>query len=315
MPLTLLDEISIVVLQASVAELLTRYEVLLYKLLVFTVTFVVAALIGRLVVMPLINRLLKSKRITPTVRKPAIRTFRIAIYFVAFFIGLFIARLESLLTVTGGFAAALTLAIGFASRDILSNLVGGLFIITDPKFNIGDWIEWSGGDSDTENLDVRGNEGIIEDISFRSTRVRTFRNEVIIIPNSTLANTVVTNHDIRDRLRIDHPFSVMYGGDIDAMRTVLLEEAEANPRILDEPKPTVVVDGVTASGIDMVSRFWISSPSREKYLSVRTTYFQAVKERFEREGFEMSPDLLELMGDFSIDGAETLVQAEDRGID
>lgn len=290
---------AVFVAQESTGELFTRYEAFLYKLLVFVVTFVIAVVVGRLVAMPIIKRLLGSKRITPTVRQPATKAARVAVYFLAFFAGLFFARLESLLTVTGGFAAALTLAIGFASRDVLSNLVGGLFIITDPKFNLGDWIEWNGNSTEGNTTEQSPTEGIIEDISFRTTRVRTFRNELITIPNSTLANAVVINHDIRDTLRIDYPFSVEYGGNVNAMREVLLEEAEANPHILANPEPSVIVDGVTAAGIDMVSRFWIANPSRQKYLSIRSAYFQAVKERFEREGYEMSPDLLELTGDFN----------------
>ncbi|MFH5800609.1 mechanosensitive ion channel family protein [Haladaptatus sp. CMAA 1911] len=313
---TLPSGVTLLALQASEPDIAARYQTFLYKLLVFAVTFVLVSLLARVAAIPLIERLLNNERVSLTVRRPAIRTARVVSYFVAFVLGLFFARLESLLTVTGGFAAALTLAIGFASRDILNNVVGGLFMITDPKFNIGDWIEWK-GESSVEETDgaETGSEGIIQDISFRATRVRTFRNELITVPNSTLANTVVTNHDIKDRLRIDHPFSVMYDGDIDAMRTILLEEAQANPRILTDPEPTVIVDGVTAAGIDMISRFWISSPSREKYLSVRSAYFQAVKERFEREGFEMSPDLLEVTGDVDFDTTEVAVRAGDRETD
>ena len=303
---------TVVVAQQSLGELVGRYEAFLYKLLVFAVTFVVAVLIGRLAAIPLVERLLGNKRITPTVRQPAIKAARAAVYFVGFFAGLFFARLESLLTVTGGFAAALTLAVGFASRDVLSNLVGGLFIITDPKFNFGDWIEWNGSNTEESTRGQSATEGIIEDISFRATRVRTFRNELITVPNSKLANAVVTNHDIRDKLRIDYPFSVKYEGDIDAMREVFLEEAETNPDILADPEPTVIVDGVTAAGIDMISRFWIRNPSPEKYLAVRSAYFQAVKERFEHDEFEMSPDLLELTGGVNRTPATT---ERDRGED
>ncbi|WP_129115177.1 mechanosensitive ion channel family protein [Halegenticoccus tardaugens] len=267
------------------------YGAFLLQLGVFAVTFAVTYGIGRLVAVPIGDRVLQSERITPTVRRPSMKAVRAAVVVVAFFAGLFFARLETLLSVTGGLAAALTLAVGFASRNVIGNLVGGVFIVTDPKFNLGDWIEWE------------DNEGIIEDISFRATRVRTFRNELITVPNSVLANAVVTNHAIKDRLRIDYAFSVEYGGDIDGMRRVLIEEAKWNPRILADPEPEVMVDDVTAAGIGLTSRFWIENPTRRKYLSVRSAYFQAVKERFEREGFEMSPDYLELTGDLDVSGS------------
>ena len=80
-----------------------------------------------------------------------------------------------------------------------------------------------------------------------------------------------------------------------------MEEAEAHPRVLRDPEATVLVETVTAAGIDVTSLFWISNPSWEKYLSVRSEYFQAVKERFEREEIELSPDLLELTGSLEAD--------------
>jgi small conductance mechanosensitive channel len=244
--------------------------------------------------MPIIERTLKNQHITPTVRCPMLKATRAGVVIVAFFVGLFVAQLQSLFAVTGGLAAALTLAIGFASRDVLGNLVGGVFIITNPKFNIGDWIEWNGGEES-------GNEGTIEDISFRATRIRTITNELITVPNTTLATATVTNHDIKDPLRIKCSFSVAYGSDIDVIRNVLIEEAEAHPRVLRDPEAIVLVETVTAAGIDVTSLFWISNPSWEKYLSVRSEYFQAVKERFEREEIELSPDLLELTGSLEAD--------------
>jgi len=73
--------------------------------------------------------------------------------------------------VIGG-SAVIVAALGFAAQDVIGNLVSGAFIVTDPKFNIGDWIRWN------------EREGVIDDISFRATRVRTFDNEIITVPNS-----------------------------------------------------------------------------------------------------------------------------------
>ncbi len=306
MPLVLLDQIVHLQANGTIDSLIAQYTALAYKLVIFVLTFVGFFLVGRLAAIPLVERALRIRRITPTIRRSTLKAARAGVVIVAFFAGLFAAGLQSLLAVSGGFAAALTLAIGFASRDVIGNLVGGVFIVTDPKFNIGDWIEWDGGEES-------GNEGIIEDISFRATRVRTLTNELIIVPNTTLANATVTNHDIRDPLRIKCTFSIEYGGDIDAIRDVLVEEAEANPRVLTDPEPIVLVDTVTAAGIDFVSLFWISNPSWEKYLSIQSEYFQAVKERFEREDIEMSPDLLELTGGLEANGESVATVRTDHG--
>lgn len=275
-------------------RLLSRidYDLVTLKLGVFALTFAGVYLLGRLVAVPLVDRVLSNRRVTKTVRRPAMKFLRVLVVFVAFFAAMFFARLETLLSVSGGLAAALTLAVGFASRDVVGNLVGGLFIITDPKFNIGDWIEWESG------------EGIIEDISFRATRVRTFRNELITVPNSQLANSVVTNHAIRDRLRVDVPYSVDVRGDVDAMREALLEAAREDPRILDDPEPTVAVDEVTAAGITLTAMFWIDSPTRPKYLDVRSAYGEAVKERADRGEVTLSPDYLEVTGEVTTVAAD-----------
>ncbi|KAB2329986.1 mechanosensitive ion channel family protein [Cytobacillus depressus] len=83
-----------------------------------------------------------------------------------------------------GFVAGLGLgglAFALASKDALSNLFGGLIIITEKPFSIGDWIKTSSV------------EGIVEDISFRSTRVRTFEQALVTVPNEKLANEAITN--------------------------------------------------------------------------------------------------------------------------
>ncbi len=261
------------------------YTDFLYQVGIFALAFLVTYLFGRVAVVPITDRLLRNRRVTETVRSPATRAVRVLVVVTAFFVGLVFARLNTLLSVSGGLAAALTLAIGFASRDILGNLVGGVFIITDSKFNIGDWIEWN------------GNEGVVEDISFRVTRVRTFDNQLITVPNSMLAGSVVINHAIKNTIRVDYTFGVEYGDEVDAMRRALVEEARANRRILDDPAPKATIDDVTAAGVDLSIRFWVRNPSRQKYLDVRSEYLQDVIDRFRRDGFALSPDLLELRGE------------------
>ncbi|GGE37668.1 putative MscS family protein YhdY [Pullulanibacillus camelliae] len=83
-----------------------------------------------------------------------------------------------------GFVAGLGLAglaISLAAKDTVSNLFGGFIIITETPFTIGDWVQ-------TPSV-----EGTIEDISFRSTKVRTFADALVTIPNSTLANEAIIN--------------------------------------------------------------------------------------------------------------------------
>jgi len=90
------------------------------------------------------------------------------------------------------------LAVALAARDTLANLFGSIMILFDRPFTIGDWIKTS----DTE--------GVVEDIGFRSTKIRTFENSLVSVPNSKIANEAVENFSLRKRRRIRFTIGVTY---------------------------------------------------------------------------------------------------------
>ncbi len=90
------------------------------------------------------------------------------------------------------------LAVALAAKDTLANMFGGLTIIMDRPFKIGDWIK------------VGSIEGIVEDIGFRSTRIRTFEKSLISLPNSVIANTAIENFSRRGERRISYKIGVTY---------------------------------------------------------------------------------------------------------
>ncbi len=101
-----------------------------------------------------------------------------------------------------GFAASLgigSLAIAFAAKDALANVFGSLVNILDKPFQIGDWIA------------ANGIEGTVEEISFRSTCIRTFPQELVYVPNSLMSNTPITNFTRREKRRIDFIIGLTYG--------------------------------------------------------------------------------------------------------
>lgn len=101
-----------------------------------------------------------------------------------------------------GFIASLSigsLAVAFAAKDALANVFGSLVILLDRPFKVGDWVL------------ANGIEGIVEKISFRSTCIRTFPQELVYIPNSLLSNTPITNYTLRERRRIDFTLGLTYG--------------------------------------------------------------------------------------------------------
>ncbi|WP_254823690.1 mechanosensitive ion channel family protein [Haloglomus halophilum] len=270
-------------------------------LLVFVATVVVFYLLGRIVVVPVVTRLLKARNVQPTLAKPARKLTLAAVVFVAVAVGFAIAGFGDLLTSLATIAAALTLAIGFASQDVIGNLVAGVFLIADPKVRIGDWVEWN------------DEKGIIEDISFRVSRVRTFNNELVTVPNSELANTAITNPVAKDKLRVPFTFGVGYGDDLDHAQDVIIEEAERHDDILDEPAPSTRVTELADSYVGIQSRFWIDSPSRSDWAKVRSEYVQAVKERCDAEEIDMPYPHQQLLGgiDVEMQGGEVEAPADD----
>ena len=137
------------------------------------------------------------------------------------------------------------LAMALALQDTLSNLFAGIHILAEHTIRVGDFIKLE-----------TGQEGFVEDISWRTTRIRMLPNNMVIVPNSKLAQSVVTNYYLPERrAMIQVPISVSYDADADMVERVLLDEAikaaTEVPGLLREPAPAVrFVPGFGASSLD-----------------------------------------------------------------
>lgn len=124
-----------------------------------------------------------------------------------------------------GFIASLSIgsvAVAFAAKDALANVFGSLIIVLDKPFKNGDWIM------------ANGIEGIVEKVSFRSTCIRTFPQELVYIPNSLLSNTPITNFTLREKRRVDFTLGLTYGTTAEQMENVIAKiknYLQSNPKI------------------------------------------------------------------------------------
>lgn len=113
-----------------------------------------------------------------------------------------------------GFIAGLGLA-GFAvamgAQDTITNFLSGMFLVTDRTLQLGDWVA-------TDQV-----EGVIEEMSFRTTKIRTFEKSLITVPNSILANTPVYNNNRRDLRRILFNLGVTYDTTKDQLKEVIAD--------------------------------------------------------------------------------------------
>jgi small conductance mechanosensitive channel len=174
-------------------------------------------------------------------------------------------------------------AVGFAAQDTLANIIAGFVIFWDKPFIVGDWI-W-----------VADQYGMVQDITMRTTRIRTRQNTYVILPNKTIIDTVLENRSQHGRMRVDVPVGIAYKEDVRQARNVLLEAVSEIPDILSDPPPTIVVDGLGNSSVDLIVRVWIDSAEREKPIHFRVV--EAAKLSLDAAGIEIPFPHLQLFVD------------------
>ena len=262
----------------------------------FVVAFVALYLLGRIIVMPVVNRVLAARDLDMHARRPLKKLVGILIVLVATGTAFAFAGYGNIFTALATIGAAATLAIGFAMQDVLKNFVAGVFIFTDRPFRIGDWIEWD------------DHAGVVEDISLRVSRVRPFDNELLTVPNSNLTDDVVKNPVAKERLRLKFVFGIGYDDDIDEATEIILEEARNHPEILDDPKPSVRLTELADSYVGLQSRIWIDNPSRADFVEIRGEYVTTVKNRFDNAGINIPYPQRDVSGGIELDNVDGITE-------
>ena len=286
-------------LLADVLDLNAQLANAIGSAITFFVVAVAVYLLGRVTVMPLVNRVLKARNLDAHARKPLQKITGIIVGFAAIGIAFAFAGYGNILTAIATVAAAATLAIGFAMQEALKNFVAGIFIFTDEPFRIGDWIEWD------------DHAGVVEDISLRVSRVRTFDNELLTVPNSQLTDGVIKNPVAKDTLRLKFVFGIGYEDDIDEATEIIIAEAENHDGILDDPAPSVRLTELADSYVGLQSRIWISNPSRADFVKIRGEYVTTVKNRFDEAGINIPYPQRDVSGGLEFENVEGIVEPAD----
>jgi small-conductance mechanosensitive channel len=266
-----------------------QFGPLLLNIGVFLGTLIAAYLFGHFIVIRLISKWTEKRGIDETIHDVAEKIAHVLVIVAAVAISFTAAGFPSFLTAFATLGGALALAIGFASQDLIENFVSGLFILKDKPFKKGDWIEWNDG------------SGTVEEIDLRVTRVKTFDNELITVPNGELANNAVKNPVAYEKLRQKFVFGIGYDDNIGKATEIILEEAENHDGIMDEPGPSVRLTELGDSSVGLQSRIWIKDPSRADFVKTKSEFVQNVKERFDREGIDIPYPVRDLTGSVNVD--------------
>lgn len=175
------------------------------------------------------------------------------------------------------------IAFGFAARDTVENILSGVSILTDKAFRIGD------------TLIVSGTYCVVENITLRTTRLRTPKNEVLVIPNQQMANEKILNHTIGGALRIEIPFSIAYKESPQEARRVILETTEHDTRLMEDPEPRVVVTSLNDSSVDLSLWVYVENPKEERQIIY--DYTEAIKKALNKAGIEIPFPHIQLVQD------------------
>lgn len=173
-------------------------------------------------------------------------------------------------------AGIIGIAVGFAAKDTIANLLSGVFILADSPYKIGDYIVIDSGE-----------RGMVTHIGLRSTRILTRDDLEINVPNAIIANGKIVNESsgrhIKSRTRV--AVSVAYDVDIDHAKQTLMDIAQQEIQICTDPEPRVRFRRFGASGLDLELLVWIDDPEiRGRVVDSLNT---AIYKRFAIEGIEI----------------------------
>ena len=161
------------------------------------------------------------------------------------------------------------LAIGLALQGSLSNLAGGVLILINKPFKVGDYI-------------VAGtNEGAVSKIDIFYTHIVTVDNKAIVLPNGTLSNMNVINSTREVTRRLDLIIPVAYHSDIDHVKSTLMGVCKRDDRLLKDQEPEIYLYEFGESAIHMVVRVWTGT---ENYWPLKWSLQEEIKKALDQEG-------------------------------
>jgi small-conductance mechanosensitive channel len=177
------------------------------------------------------------------------------------------------LTALLGAAGIVGIAVGFASQTSVSNIISGLFLISEKPFAIGDVIR------------IGTTTGIIQSIDLLSIKIRTFDNLFVRIPNEKILTSEVTNITRFPIRRMDILLQIDYEQDLSRVHKVLAAIASANPWSLDEPEPAIMFTDFKESGIEILLGLWFA---KTDFINLKNSIMKDISSRFASEGIRFA---------------------------
>lgn len=171
-----------------------------------------------------------------------------------------------------GAAGIAGVAIGFAAQTSVSNLISGLFVLTEGSIHVGDTII------------VGDVTGIVDEVKLLSVRVHTYDNQMVRIPNSTIINSNLTNNSYHHKRRLTLKVGIDYSTDMRKALETLQKAPSLCPTVLSDPAPAVWFDGFDSSSISIVVAVWFKPVD---FLQTKNDLYVAIKQVLDEEGISI----------------------------
>ena len=161
------------------------------------------------------------------------------------------------------------LAVGLALQGTLQNFASGVMLLIFKPFKKGDVVE------------AAGYTGTVDAIEIFVTKMLTFQNRLVIIPNGQIASGSLTNFSAMDTARVDFKIGISYSSNIKTAKDVITKIYNEDERVLQDPAPMVVVGNLGDSSVDLVVRVWENAPD---YWGVYFDFNERIKVQLEEAG-------------------------------
>ncbi|MEG1857324.1 MAG: mechanosensitive ion channel family protein [Pseudoflavonifractor sp.] len=239
--------------------------------LLYTLLLLVACLVVMKVLMSVLNHSIDKLNIEKSLHTFIKSVAKILLGFLTIvivlgYVGVPVTSLIAVLSVAG-------LAISLAIQGTLSNLAGGIMVLASKPFKLGDYIQ------------VGTVEGSVADIGLVYTRIKTFDNKLIFVPNGQISADKIINYTSQETRRVDLKFNLAYTDDPDAVCTCLHGLVGAHPKALFTPKPFIRVSAYRESSVEYTLRVWCATGD---YWDLYYDLLEQAGAAFRAKGIEMT---------------------------
>lgn len=235
-------------------------------LIVAIIVYVICSIINK-IVMKILSKGLERSKIDTTVHGFLKSLVKVVLLCITIIIVLTILRvpMTSIITVVGSAG----IAIGLALQSSLSNIAGGVIVLVEKNFRVGDYIS------------INGTEGTVKEISVFATNIISYDNKSVFVPNGIVSNATIINYTREKTRRVDHVMSISYNNDTKKAIAVITEVLKNNSKVLSAPEPFVKVCAFGSSSIDISVRAWVNTSD---YWDVYYDLLEEIKAAFDENG-------------------------------